>query len=587
MVGADVPPPTVTTLPVPSGGVAHDEVAAVRGLGCAGPNTCVVVGNFKTTGGFVPFAADETDGSPFTAQAIDPPTGATNISKPVVATTLLAVACPAPGDCTAVGAFTKASGDWPWAVQEVDGVWSTAQAITPPTGYATGTQAAELNAVACNGLRHCEAVGTYTATGVGQLPFAVSEVDGVWSTAVVPALPTGALTSEQDAGLFGLSCPTSGNCAAVGTFANATDQQAMVLHQTGGTWAPASGGTTVTLPDDAATTGDDQNALLGIDCPSLLTCVAVGQYETADAIAPMALNEDDGSWPTATTLTTPTPTETTGTPVAFLTSVSCAPPGSCEAVGDYGTTTGLDPLTVSLAAGNWGSGTTGSLPTSPAPNGTVATNAAADCFAATTCLIVGFYDVGTQQLPFASVPYTVPGAPTDFTATVGHGKVTLQWSAPAYDGRTAITGYDVAATPGDSTCATTTLSCTVTDLTVGVRYCFTVTATNAVGVSSPSIPVCATPAQRPSAPRITSVAALRGGFQLVVAPPNDTGGAPVLTYEYSLNGGVKWRDRSTGTTSRILLITGLRRHHTYELSVRAVNVIGPGAPSPVRAATTS
>ncbi len=75
-----------------------------------------------------------------------------------------------------------------------------------------------------------------------------------------------------------------------------------------------------------------------------------------------------------------------------------------------------------------------------------------------------------------------PGAPTIGTATRGTGQATVTWSAPSSNGDATITSYKVTGSPGGSaTVSGTDTSATVTGLTDGRPYTFTVAATNSVG----------------------------------------------------------------------------------------------------------
>jgi len=84
---------------------------------------------------------------------------------------------------------------------------------------------------------------------------------------------------------------------------------------------------------------------------------------------------------------------------------------------------------------------------------------------------------------------SIPGAPTIGTATAGDGQASVSFTAPAFDGGSAITSYTATSTPGSFTGTMTQAgsgTITVTGLTNGTAYTFTVKATNANGTGASS-----------------------------------------------------------------------------------------------------
>ncbi|MEI8082794.1 MAG: fibronectin type III domain-containing protein, partial [Actinomycetes bacterium] len=177
---------------------------------------------------------------------------------------------------------------------------------------------------------------------------------------------------------------------------------------------------------------------------------------------------------------------------------------------------------------------------------------------------------GPASVPVTSTPRTVPGAPTGLAATAGNTQVALTWTAPASDGGATITGYAVSATPGGATCQTNgALGCTISSLTNGTTYTFTVTATNAAGTGAASGEATATPIAVPGPP--TGLTATRGvrSVTLSWSAPADNGGSAITGYTVtgSDSGGCS-------ATLTSCVVGGLTPGAVYGFTVVATNSKG-------------
>ncbi|WP_371780880.1 DUF7927 domain-containing protein [Streptosporangium subroseum] len=194
--------------------------------------------------------------------------------------------------------------------------------------------------------------------------------------------------------------------------------------------------------------------------------------------------------------------------------------------------------------------------------------------------------VVTQGLAaFAAYTYlAAPAAPTAPTATAGVTSATVSWTAPANNG-SPITGYvvtpyrnGVAQTPVAFDASATTR--TLTGLTAGASYTFTVAAVNAIGTGSASPASNAVvPYAVPGKPAITAVTAGSSSATLTWTAPTNNGSAITSYIITPYINGVAQPTQTFGGTATTQTATGLTPGASYTFTVTAVNAAGPGQPS--------
>ncbi len=177
---------------------------------------------------------------------------------------------------------------------------------------------------------------------------------------------------------------------------------------------------------------------------------------------------------------------------------------------------------------------------------------------------------------------TAPGAPTGVSASsYANAQSAVTWTAPTYTGGSAITHYTVTSSPGGKTCTTpngTTTTCTVTGLTNGTPYTFTVTATNGVGTGLASTPsASATPSTVPGSPTgVTATTHQNASSVVSWSAPASNGGNPITSYTVTSSSG---SHTCTTTGATTCTVSGLTNGTSYTFTVTATNGSGTSAPS--------
>jgi hypothetical protein len=166
----------------------------------------------------------------------------------------------------------------------------------------------------------------------------------------------------------------------------------------------------------------------------------------------------------------------------------------------------------------------------------------------------------------------LPGVPSINTVYPGDGQVIV-----VFDAATDATSYTVMSSPGGFTASGTSSPITVTGLTNGTSYSFTVVANNWQGTSAPSShSMFVVPVGVPDAPANINATALSGGSaSIAFYPPASNGGLPVTSYVVTASPG---NMTQTGASSPIM-ISGLTNGVSYTFTAVAINAAGTSSAS--------
>jgi hypothetical protein len=183
-----------------------------------------------------------------------------------------------------------------------------------------------------------------------------------------------------------------------------------------------------------------------------------------------------------------------------------------------------------------------------------------------------------QSGPVTSIPFTVPNAPTGLSAVSGNAKVTLNWTAPSFDGGRQIDHYVIYQDGVALAAQPTGMTANVTGLTNGEVHSFAVAAHNLAGMGANSSSVSSAADIVPGVPNGLTANAGNVQTSLNWTAPSPNGGTAVTGYKVyrsaTQTGGYTLVSSPEGTT--YIDLNGLTNGQTYWYEVSAVNAVGEG-----------
>ena len=234
------------------------------------------------------------------------------------------LACPSTAECFGGGTYNDLKNRTQGAVLlRLNGqTWSVGTAPRPPDVLSGSEAAASLDAMACPSTKACFAGGSYRAK-TGNKAMVLTGTGGRFIATTAP-LPANA-SANPFGRVLGIACPSVASCLAVGSYENATVQAGMILRRSGGKWTAGP----APVPPGSAVNG----SVDAISCPSLTLCLAGGWQDNAEGVSQAVLLKwSAGTWSVATS---PLPSGAAASGQAAISGLSCSSVTRCVAVGSY------------------------------------------------------------------------------------------------------------------------------------------------------------------------------------------------------------------------------------------------------------
>ncbi len=283
---------------------------------------------------------------PVWGSAIEVP-GTANLNKDGYAA-LNSVSCPAAGNCVGGGYYYDHSGrEQAFVATEMNGTWGNAIEVPGTATLNAGGQAVVLS-VSCSSTGNCTAGGTYTDAQFYVQAFVADETNGTWGNAI--EVPNTSTLNRGDASVTSVSCAADGSCTVGGFFHDSSHgTHAFVADKTNGTW-----GNAIEVPGLATLSVGVSASVRSVSCATAGNCAAAGGYRDGSGNNQAWVdNETNGTWGNAVQVPGISTLNSGGT--ATVRSVSCPTAGNCTAGGYYRDSSGdFQTFVIDETNGSWG-----------------------------------------------------------------------------------------------------------------------------------------------------------------------------------------------------------------------------------------
>jgi hypothetical protein len=179
------------------------------------------------------------------------------------------ISCPSSKHCTAVGIVfdTKLEEGVPLVESWNGSTWTVQSTPVPETSLE-----AQLDGVSCSATSACTAVGEYYSSTEEAYRVLIERYNGTsWQLQESPSPVGKPAPKESHWSLDAVSCPTSGSCVAIGSYAESASARSLLLGEewNGSRWELA-------LPTDRTNAGVLYDQPHAVSCSAALTCTLAG-----------------------------------------------------------------------------------------------------------------------------------------------------------------------------------------------------------------------------------------------------------------------------------------------------------------------